>query len=245
MLGNFIKGMQALIEGCRLLTRPRIRRYVAVPFLISAILFTAGLWLMTHYLEGVVNSMIPAWLDWLRYVLYPLFAVIALAMFYFGFALLASFISTPFNSMLSEAVEHEVFGTAPAAEFSWRKLLAEFGVVLISELKKLGYVLSRLIPALLLLFVPVVGAVLWFLLSAWMLALNYADYPLGNHGLAFPAQRQRLRETRWQTLGFGVAALVLTLLPVVNFIAVPAAVAGATVLYLRPPPQPPAKIDAP
>ena len=135
--------------------------------------------------------------------------------------------------MLSEAVEQEVFGTAPDTVFTWRRLFAELMTVVGSELKKLAYVLSRIVPALLLLFVPVVGAVLWFLLSAWMLALNYADYPLGNHGLSFPAQRQRLAESRWQTLGFGFAALVLTLLPVVNFVAVPAAVAGATVLYLR------------
>ena len=233
MLRDFIEGAQALIEGCRLLTRPRIRHYVTVPLLVSVILFTAGLWLLGHYLETLVNSMIPAWLDWLRYVLYPLLAVIALGMFYFGFALLASFISTPFNSMLSEAVEREVFGTAPGTVFTWRRLFAELMTVVASELRKLAYVLSRIVPALLLLFIPIVGAVLWFLLSAWMLALNFADYPLGNHGLSFPAQRQRLAECRWQTLGFGFATLVLTLLPVINFIAVPAAVAGATVLYLR------------
>jgi CysZ protein len=87
-----------------------------------------------------------------------------------------------------------------------------------------------------LFLIPVlypVAPFLWLAFGAWMLALEYADYPMGNHGLRFPEQRRRLREQRLTSLGFGATALLLTMIPVVNFVAMPAAVAGATALWVQ------------
>ena len=51
--------------------------------------------------------------------------------------------------------------------------------------------------------------------------------------LHFAEQRKRLRPRRLLALGFGGASLLLTMIPVVNFIAMPASVAGATALWVR------------
>jgi CysZ protein len=75
--------------------------------------------------------------------------------------------------------------------------------------------------------------VLWFLYSAWMLALEYVDYPMGNHGLKAREMRARLRKQRVLGLGFGSATAGLTMVPVVNFIVMPSAVAGATAMWVR------------
>jgi CysZ protein len=109
------------------------------------------------------------------------------------------------------------------------------GAALISEGRKVVYYLFRAIPLLVLAWIPVVNLavpVLWLALNAWMLALEYADYPMGNHGIEFAEQRARLRTRPLVAFGFGGAALVVTLIPVVNFIAVPTAVAGATALWV-------------
>jgi len=42
-----------------------------------------------------------------------------------------------------------------------------------------------------------------------------------------------LRRRRLLSIGFGAAAASLTMIPVVNFIAMPAAVAGATAMWVR------------
>jgi CysZ protein len=105
----------------------------------------------------------------------------------------------------------------------------------LSEGRKLVYYLVRATPLLILAWIPVVNLavpVLWLALNAWMLALEYADYPMGNHGVAFAEQRARLAKKPLVALGFGAAALALTLIPVLNFIAVPTAVAGATALWV-------------
>ena len=51
-------------------------------------------------------------------------------------------------------------------------------------------------PLLLLQFVPllnVVAPVLLFLFGAWMFALEYLDYPMGNHGALFREVRAARR----------------------------------------------------
>jgi CysZ protein len=81
--------------------------------------------------------------------------------------------------------------------------------------------------------VPVIGPLLWFLFSAWMLTLEYADFPMGNHGLKFRQMRSTLRRRGLLSFGFGATTAALTAIPVVNFIVMPAAVAGATLMWVR------------
>ena len=49
-----------------------------------------------------------------------------------------------------------------------------------------------------------------------------------DHGIGFAEQRRRLAAQRINTLSFGAATLVATLIPGINFLVMPAAVAGAT-----------------
>jgi CysZ protein len=66
-----------------------------------------------------------------------------------------------------------------------------------------------------------------------MLAIDYHDYPMGNHQLLFNEQREVLKKKRTLALGFGMATMLATMIPIVNFFVIPAAVAGATALYVN------------
>ncbi|HTT08266.1 MAG TPA: sulfate transporter CysZ [Gammaproteobacteria bacterium] len=231
MLGTFLQGARYVHTGARLLNRPGVRPYVLVPLCISALLFTGGLWWLWDWLSHLMHWLLPAWLSWLQYLIWPVVALAALMILYFGFSLLANLIGAPFNGWLAGAVARHL-GGGPAAATRLGNLPAEILKGFLTELRKLGYILLLTIPFLLLLFVPVVGAVLWFFFTAWLLAYNYVDYPMSLHGLDFAAQRRWLSENRWLCLGFGAGTLLLSLLPLINFIAMPAAVAGATAMYL-------------
>jgi len=77
----------------------------------------------------------------------------------------------------------------------------------------------------------------WWAFGAWILALQYMDYPLSNHGISLRRQRALLARHRPLVLGFGSAVLVMTLVPILNFVVMPAAVIGATCMWselLRP-----------
>ncbi|MEO6696935.1 MAG: sulfate transporter CysZ [Gammaproteobacteria bacterium] len=238
MNNDFVTGARYLLRGFRLIRQPGVRRYVAIPLLLNTLIFAvlafyAGQWLQT--LNSWLTSYLPDWLDWLQWLLWPLFILVALMVIYFGFSLLLNLIGAPFNGLLAEAVETHLTGrTAP--EQSWSRLLLDIAPALLNELRKIGYFLLRALPLLLLFFIPVANLaspVLWIIFSAWMLCLQYTDYVMGNHGLSFPEQRRKLAG-KWRiSLGFGGAALLATLIPGVNLIVMPVAVAGATAMYLE------------
>jgi len=233
VISDFLNGAKYVLVGSRLLWRPHVRGFVIIPLLISALFFTGGIWYTGHLLRGLIEGMIPDWLDWLRYLLWPIFAIAALVVLYFGFVLIANLVGAPFNGWLAGAVERTLTGQVTSVQIPWRELPREMASIAIAELRKMGYFALWAIPFLLLLFVPLLGALLWFLFSAWAFACNYADYPMGNHGMKFAEQRRMLSAHRALSLGFGTAAVIMTLIPIVNFLAMPAAVAGVTAMYLE------------
>ncbi|MEK1838714.1 MAG: EI24 domain-containing protein, partial [Pseudomonas sp.] len=85
-------------------------------------------------------------------------------------------------------------------------------------------------------FIPVVNIIaapLWLLFGVWMMAIQYIDYPADNHKLGWNEMLAWLRQKRWQSLGFGGSVYLVLLIPVVNILMMPAAVAGATLFWVR------------
>ncbi|NNM00822.1 MAG: sulfate transporter CysZ [Gammaproteobacteria bacterium] len=223
------------LSGIRLIGRPRIRRFVLVPLLINVMLFALGISYAANLFDWLV-SFLPGWLDWLKYVLWPLFALAAAALVFFGFSILANLIGAPFNGFLAEAVEADLSGGSDSAPFSAARLMKELWHAIRSELTKYSYFILRALPCLLLFLIPgfnVLAPPLWLLFGAWMLALEYAEYPMGNHAMTFPEVRARLTRKRRTALGFGVTVLAMTMVPVLNFIAMPVAVCGATRMWVH------------
>jgi CysZ protein len=182
-----------------------------------------------------MQANIPGWLSWLEWILWPLFALALLIVVFYSFTLLANLIAAPFNGLLAEKTEALLTGGSGAASSGdFRKLLRALPGTLLDEARKIIYALLWTIPFLLLAFVvPLVGPLIWFLFTAWMLTVQYSDFPMGNHGLKFRDMRALLRRRRFLSIGFGAAAAGLTMIPVLNFIVMPAAVAGATAMWVR------------
>ena len=89
------------------------------------------------------------------------------------------------------------------------------------------------IPFLIMLFViPIIGPIIWFLFTAWMMSLEYMDYPMGNHKLKFSEQRALQSRQRLFSLGFGGVTMGASMIPFVNFIVMPTAVIAATMIWV-------------
>lgn len=236
MSGSLAKGAAYVLTGLRWLPKAGLRSFVLLPLSISTLLFGGGIWWGTQqmdHLDRALQGWLPSWLSWLHWLLWPLFVLTVLIVLFYGFSLVANLIAAPFNSLLAERVE-KMIATAgaapPVVESSWSDLLLSP----LTELRKLLYFLLWIIPLVVLLFVPVVNVIapaVWMLFTAWSLAVEYADYPLGNRGLHFQDQRRLLRRHWPLTLGFGGMTLLLTLVPVLNFLVMPAAVIGATLMW--------------
>jgi CysZ protein len=80
--------------------------------------------------------------------------------------------------------------------------------------------------------INVIAPWVWVLFGAWMMVIQYVDYPMDNNGVSFRKMKRSLSEQRLLHLGFGGGVSLLLMIPVVNFFVMPIAVAGATALYV-------------
>ena len=234
---NPVSGALYFVRGFAIVARPGIRAYVVVPLAINAGLFAALIYLGASWLAGFAEALLPDWLDPLAWILVPAFVATALTAGFYTFNLVANLVAAPFNGLLAEAVERHLTGRAPpSAGGGWRAFLAGLGTTLVAEVRKLAYVAVRSLPPLALFLIPginVVAPILWMVLGAWMLALTYVDHPMANHGIGFDEVRARLRERRLLGLGFGGAVMAALAVPVLNFLVIPCAVAGATAMWVE------------
>ncbi len=234
-----VSGLGYLLQGVRLIARPGLRRFVVVPLLVNVLVFAGAIWGGVSWFGGFIAWMeakVPSWLQWLEWLLWPLFVLTLLVLVFYGFGLVANLIAAPFNALLAEKVELHLTGRSLNEGGGLAKAMRELVPTLIDEVGKVLYSLLWAIPFLILFLIPGVNLaapVLWFLYTAWMLALQYVDYPMGNHGYKFSAMRSGLRKRRLLGLGFGAATTGMTLVPVLNFIVMPSAVAGATALWVK------------
>jgi CysZ protein len=234
-----IAGALYLIEGMRLITKPGLRRFVVAPLLVNILVFSGAIYYgvseFQHFLTWM-DAKIPSWLDWLNWLLWPLLVLTLVILVFYTFSLVANLIAAPFNGILAEKVELYLTGR-PLSSSGWLKqLLIDLIPTLYDETKKILFALAWAVPFLILFLIPginLAAPVLWFLYSAWMLALQYTDYAMSNNGLKFKEIRARLRSQRLMGLGFGAAAAVLTMVPVLNFLAMPSAVAGGTAMWVK------------
>ncbi|RFD28798.1 sulfate transporter CysZ [Pseudomonas sp. GL93] len=234
-----LSGPQYLREGLKLVLSPGLRLFVLLPLAINLVLFVGLIYFAGHQFSLWVDNLMPTlphWLGFLNYLLWPLFVVLVVLMVFFTFTMLANIIAAPFNGFLAEKVEVVVRGTDDFPPFSWAELAAMVPRTLAREMRKLGYFLPRAIGLFILSFIPVVNLIaapLWLLFGVWMMAIQYIDYPADNHKLGWNEMLAWLRQKRWQSMSFGGIVYLVLLVPVVNLLMMPAAVAGATLFWVR------------
>jgi CysZ protein len=255
MKSHSFQGAQYLNKGWKLVRLPGIRKYVYIPLLINFVLLSLAAiyafdlisdWYtsLPIWLESKVNaeSWYLSWpaeaLQWLvtsmDWLLWPIIVLSVLITVFFIFGFVANWIAAPFNGLLSEAVERHLAGeNYQATEFSWVDFFKDIPRLVAREWKKLAYYLPRAIGCLLLFLTPIspIVPIIWFLFNGWMSAIQYIDYPEDNHRRSFKQTLYNLSNYRRGPFGFGIVVMLFTMIPVLNILVMPVAVAGATNLW--------------
>lgn len=238
MLSQPLGGPQYLNAGFKMIMRPGLRMFVLLPLSINIMVFLGLIYFSVQRFNGWVAQLmpnLPSWLSFLDYLLWPLFVLLVLLIIFFTFTTIANLIASPFNGFLAEKVEVIARGEDHFPPFSWTELLAMVPRTLLRELRKLAYFLPRALGLLILSFIPgvnLIAAPLWLLFNIWMMAVQYIDYPADNNKVSWAAMMQWLRTKRWLSLGFGGITYLALMVPFFNLIAMPAAIAGATLLWV-------------
>jgi CysZ protein len=236
MIRDFLSGAAILVRAIQVIKRPDVRLYALVPLLINIVLFGGLIWYGYMQLSPAVDwlmSFVPGFLDFLRWIIWAFITGLTTIVVFFTFTPIANIVAAPFNALLAERIEAVLTGKPLESntrfiEIAISSIRSQFG--------KLIYIMLWSIGLLLISFIPVINFIvpfLWVIFGSWLLSLEYFDYPMGNHDLSFADQKKRLNKHRGLTLGFGGSVMVLTTIPLINFVVMPLAVAGATIIWVE------------
>ena len=221
-----------LLDGLYLITRKGLKRYVAIPLTINIILFVfLFYWGMQQLssLQITIESYLPSWLSFLSWILWPIYFITFWLFLTFLFVSIANIVAAPFNAFLSEKVE--AYQGYPSNEDSGLK--AFFLMVpktLAREIRKFISNLKWLVLLAILFFIPGLN-ILSILIGGWLMAIQYLDCPADNQNIPFRECLARLGHNKLPAFMFGLSVMLVSMIPIINFLIIPAAIAAATCLW--------------
>ncbi|GAA3441121.1 EI24 domain-containing protein [Planomonospora venezuelensis] len=250
VIRSFKDGIGFFLQGLRWVARhPGWWLFGLIPALIVFVLYAVGLYFLGVNAGDLADWMTPfadGWTEAVRNTFRILVGVVVfgagLVLAVVTFAAVTLVLGEPFYEKLSEKVE-ETHGEVPGGHEVplWRSIPRSIKDSLVT----LMYVLLFTVPLFFLGFVPVIGQtvvpVLGALVSGFFLTVELTTLALERRGLARRSRFAVLRANRSMALGFGVLLFLLFLIPLGAVVAMPAAVAGATIMVrvrLAPAPRP-------
>ncbi len=231
-LTRFFRGSTYLFRGMgTLLVGSGMRRWAILPLLVNffvfAVVLVSSVWAAAHYASRLSET---SWgLVWGSLGGLAAFLVILLICF-FSFGLIAPVFAAPFNELLSQATEKRIAGDT--GELKDRSFAAEMTRALWSAVKMFLLEMIVVLPAMLLLLIPFLGAVLFALPAGFFIALAYLDYSLDRRKLGVRRKLSFCRRHTADILGFGIVTYAFMMIPFLNVLMIPVAAVGGTRLFL-------------
>lgn len=205
-----------------------------VPALIVGAIVLSGLISLGLFLPSITEAITPFATDWpdmwagfLRITVGTAMLGAALALVAVSFTALTLFVGEPFYERIWRAVEADHGEGALDAKYGfWRSVGDTVALIARGAGVALLAVLIGLIP----LVGGILSAVTAAVLSGWLVADELISRALTARGMIRAGRRRLMRRHRGRVLGFGVATQLCFLLPLGAVVAMPAAVAGSTLL---------------
>ncbi len=236
-------GLTHFFKGFRLLAAPGVRLWVIIPLVLNLALFVGLTLYAIQQFEELMSwllNYLPGWLEFIAWLFRLLFGLLLAVCYAYTFTLVGNLIASPFYGLLANAVYIKLSGKQDEAPLTFKTASVIAWQAFVREIQKLGYFLPRLLGVLLLClvlsFIPLVNFVvpaIAFAWGAWSLALQYLDYPADINGVNFKTVRQRAGSDKGLSFPFGSIVLLGSTVPLLNLLVMPAAVAGATSLWVQ------------
>jgi CysZ protein len=236
---EFFAGVSLLGHGLRLwLTQPRLMLIGAIPALIVAAVYLAGIIVLAVNLGTVSAWATPFADEWaepyrgaLRITATLAVSGIAVLLIVYTFTAVTLAVGEPFYEQIWRHVEEDSGGLPSDAEAGfwrslWRGIRSGLVILAVTSLIGLALFLCGFIPIVGQTLVPVLGVAF----GGWFLMIELTGLPFEARGRSLRERRRMLGAQRARSLGFGVATYLLFLIPLGPVIGMPAAVAGATLL---------------
>jgi CysZ protein len=199
---------------------------------------------LTHGLPWLVDLLTPEMVrfpEFFRILFRLLIWVVSLILIgllgVVSFTSVGMVLAAPFNDLLSEWVEGDLLGQAIQRPLTLANLLQDLGRTVWQAARKMLVVMAVFCCSLPLLVIPIAGPVLYTALNSvvatWYTALEYLDLPMARIGWGLKRRRAWAWDRQTPVFGFGMGVYMTMLVPMLGFLVMPAAVAGATILFVE------------
>lgn len=242
-MAALIAGLSYPLRALRLLARtPQLWQYVVVPILVNLLAGVAlylGLLLpLLGQIERRINAGDGALADlfvWTVRLLLGLTLAVGVGFVLVRFGVV---LGAPWYAQLSEKLEALLTGRSYTPQrITLGGALGELWRAVQFEGKKLLLAVTLWLLSLLLLLIPVAGALLYSgagaALGATIACLDFFDGPLERRRLGFRAKLAVIRRLLPASASFGLVAFALVSIPVVNLLAIPLCVTAGNLLVIE------------
>ncbi|MFH1812130.1 MAG: EI24 domain-containing protein [Pseudomonadota bacterium] len=224
---GFLRGVGFAFRGLPFVARhPRLLALSLLPVLINLALLIGIFGVGLRFYDDALSMAFPwvkpeSWLVVLWWIAYALIRVVLyLALLVVTLMLVVVFgsiIASPFHDALSERTEILVRGKGLDTPFSLTSVLRELASAVVDQIFLLSLYLLGLILVVLFALVPVAGTLLSsvasFVWTCWFFAVEFTDGPLTRSGRRWRERWSFLMSHARLSLGFGVGAWVMLLVP--------------------------------
>lgn len=224
---GLVRGFLAPFRGGAFIARHGLWHYLVLPVLLDLALGVATMFYVQRYLreESYVATPMATTpvIGWL--ILIGLTVLASAVIFLIAQPLL----SAVFCDCLCERVERNLSGAAPAAP-----LLASVGRAIVHGILKAAlYGIALAVGFFLFGFGLGIGSLFGLALGGLFIAYDGFDYPLARRSASFGQKWAYLARHPAQTVGFGLGATLLYLVPLAFLVAPPFVAAGATMVFVE------------
>lgn len=226
-------GLAYFIDAVSQAKQPGFKKYLIGPIVINILVFLliwfGAIHCFNHWVATLKHHL-PHYLQWLSTIVWWGFVVLLIIISGYFFSLIAGIIGAPFYGLLAEKtqVEHTHKAISP---MSWNEYLMLIPRTFSRVWQWIIYALPRFILVLLITLIPglnMISGVVWLIFGAWMITIQTMDYALELHELPFKHGPRLLKHQPKYWMGLGLTTQVLMWIPIINLIALPIAVIGAT-----------------
>ena len=225
-ISDFIRGLRTYWTGVAWLRRhPKVLLSLFIPwvggFFSIIFSFTAFLDRQDAIMAAILFEPGQSfWWQILFYISYGLVWLGAVVLALVIGILAINVIAAPLYEWVSVKVERDLRGGQVSEVSLWQSIR-----LIPEELKKAVFII--MVP-LLVTLIPGLN-VLSFLATGFMLGWDFYDYPLARRGWRLRQRIEFARDDFWTIMGFGLWMAI----PFVQFLLIPLAIAGATILNIE------------
>jgi CysZ protein len=220
---HIVWGVRFFLLGMRTLVRnPDLLGLALIPMLLTLVLLMGlifgAVWMLGHFISDSIRVEI-------RIVAQILVVVLVFLIAYFLYLPVARVLLAPFSEKLSRKTSAINKGqTVRQNNHGWGRAMLE-------GLKLVVFQAVVALAALALgLAFPPVGAPIGVAVAIFLCGLDFFDVPLSTRGLRLRRKLGVIWRNKSLALGFGAAAYLMLIIPVINMLALPVGVIGATLL---------------